>query len=70
MEKIKELHTVALLKDIPSKNMRRGDVGTVVTVLAETMVEVEFIDEKGRTTSLVALKKSDLIRLRMDVIPA
>lgn len=70
MEKIKELHTVALLKDIPSKNLRRGDVGTVVTVLAETMVEVEFIDEKGRTTSLMALKKSDLIRLRMDVIPA
>ena len=70
MEKIKELHTVALLKDIPSKNLRRGEVGTVVTVLAETMVEVEFIDEKGRTTSLVALKKSDLIRLRMDVNPA
>jgi len=70
MEKIKELHTVALLKDIQSKNLRRGDVGTVVSDLTETMVEVEFIDEKGRTTSLVALKKSDLIRLRMDVIPA
>jgi hypothetical protein len=70
MEKIKELHTVALLKDIPSKNLRRGDVGTVVIDLTDSMVEVEFIDEKGRTASIVALAKSDLIRLRMDVIPA
>jgi len=70
MEKIKELHTVALLKDIPSKNLRRGDVGTVVIDLTDSMVEVEFIDEKGRTASIVVLAKSDLIRLRMDVIPA
>jgi len=29
MEIIKELHTVALLIDIPDKKLRRGDVGTV-----------------------------------------
>lgn len=70
MEKIKELHTVALLKDIPSKKLRRGDVGTVVTDLSDTMAEIEFVDEKGRTSFLEVLKKSDLIKLRLEAVPA
>lgn len=70
MEKIKELHTVALLKDIPSKNLHRGDVGTVVVNLSDSMAEVEFIDDKGRTTAIESIEKSDLIKLRMEVIPA
>ena len=70
METIKELDTVALLKDIPSKNLHRGDVGTVVANLTETMAEVEFVDEKGRTASLATLNKKDLIRLRLEALPA
>ena len=70
MEKIKELDTVALLKNIPSKKLRRGDVGTVVTNFSNTMAEVEFVDDKGRTTSLVVLNKSDLIKLRLESVPA
>ena len=70
MEKIKELDTVALLKNIPSKKLRRGDVGTVVTNFSSTMAEVEFVDDKGRTTSLVVLNKSDLIKLRLESVPA
>jgi len=70
METIKELHTVALLKDIPSKHLHRGDVGTVVTELSDTMAEVEFVDEKGRTAALATLEKGDLIRLRMEVVSA
>ena len=70
MEIIKELYTVALLKDIPAKNLQRGDVGTVVVDLSESIAEVEFVDEKGRTTSIATLEKKDLIRLRLEAIPA
>lgn len=68
MENIKELHTVALLKDIPSKKLKRGDVGTVVTDLSDSMAEIEFTDKKGRTTSLAVLNKSDLIKLRLESV--
>lgn len=70
MEFIKELHTVALLKNIPEKNLHRGDVGTVVVDLSDTMAEVEFVDEKGRTSELVTIEKRDLIRLRLEAVPA
>lgn len=70
METIKELHTVALLRDIPIKRLRRGDVGTVVADLSPIMAEVEFVDEKGRTASLATLEKKDLIRLRLEAVPA
>jgi len=70
METIKELHTVALLKDIPAKNLHRGDVGTVVIDLSDVMAEVEFVDEKGKTTSLASIEKSDLIRLRLEAVTA
>lgn len=70
METIKALHTVALLKDIPSKNLCRGDVGAVVVDLSDTMAEVEFVDEKGKTSRLATLEKKDLIRLRMEAVPA
>lgn len=68
MEKIKELHTVALLTDIPSKKLKRGDVGIVVTDVSESMAEIEFIDKKGRTTSLAVLNKTDLIKLRLEFV--
>jgi len=70
METIKELHTVALLKDIPAKNLYRGDVGTVVVDLSTTMAEVEFVDENGITSQLATIEKKDLIRLRLAALPA
>ena len=70
MEIIKELHTVALLKDIPAKRLHRGDVGTVVIDLSDTMAEVEFVDEQGKTFSIATLEKKDLIRLRLEAVPA
>mgnify|MGYP005856716181 FL=1 len=70
MDKIKELDTVALLRDIPSKKLYRGDVGTVVTDLSGTVAELEFVDEKGKATYIGALKKTNLIKLRLEAIPA
>jgi|AntRauTorcE11898_2_1112593.scaffolds.fasta_scaffold80122_2 hypothetical protein len=67
MEMLKELQTVALLQDIPSKKLKRGDVGAIVNVLSDTKVEVEFVDNSGRTTALEVLKKSDLIQLRLEL---
>lgn len=67
---MEELHTVALLKDIPSKKLHRGDVGTVVVNLSDSMAEVEFVDERGNTIAIETLNKSDLIKLNMEVVPA
>lgn len=66
MEKLKELQTVALLIDIPSKKLKRGDVGAIVNELSDAIAEVEFVDKKGKTTSLAVVKKSDLIKLRLE----
>jgi len=68
MDTIKELHTVALLKDFPEKNLHRGDVGTVVVNLSDTMAEVEFVDKKGRSSTLATLEKKDLIKLRLESV--
>ena len=70
MEILKKLQTIALLKDLPSKKLKRGDVGAIVNVLSDTKVEVEFVDNSGRTTVLEVLKKSDLIQLRLELKPS
>ena len=57
-------------RDLPEKNLHRGDVGAVVVDLSDTMAEVEFVDEKGRTTEMATLEKRDLIRLRLEMVPA
>ncbi len=47
---IKLLDVVALTVDLPEYNLRRGQVGTVVEILAEdNAFEVEFSDRAGRT---------------------
>src|SRR6266403_207805 len=49
---IKLLDVVALTIDLPEYNLRRGQVGTVVEILAGgTAFEVEFSDREGRRTS-------------------
>jgi len=70
MEILKKLQTIALFHDLPSKKLKRGDVGAIVNVLSDTKVEVEFVDNSGRTTALEVLKKSDLIQLRLELKPS
>jgi hypothetical protein len=55
--------TVALLLDIPDEGLVRGQVGTVIELLAPDTVEVEFSDEEGRTYASAALKTRDLLVL-------
>jgi hypothetical protein len=56
------LDVVALLVDLPGQALGRGQVGTVVEVLAGA-VEVEFSDDEGRTYAQAALRPDQLLVL-------
>ncbi len=49
MDTIKPFAVVALIKDLPSRGLCRGQVGTVVETLAPGVFEVEFSDNEGCT---------------------
>ena len=61
--KIALLSTVALNVDLPGRKLKRGEVGTVVEILARDVYEVEFCDEDGQTYAELALKGDQLIPL-------
>jgi hypothetical protein len=61
--KIKLLDTVALIDDLPERKLKRGEVGTVVEVLAPDVFEVEFSDDEGQTYAELALRDDQLIAL-------
>jgi hypothetical protein len=63
--RIQLLEVVALTADIPEANLRRGQVGTVVEVLADGRAfEVEFSDREGRTYASLGLRPDQLMILR------
>jgi hypothetical protein len=61
---IKLLDPVALTEDLPARNRRRGQVGTVVELLAGDVFVVEFSDNDGRTYASMALRDDQLMILR------
>ncbi len=62
-EKIDLLDTIALLEDLPERNLKRGEVGTVVEILAPDVYEVEFCDEEGQTYAELALRTEQMVIL-------
>ncbi len=65
--KIKLLDIVALTNDLPEYNLRRGQVGTVVEILAGgTAFEVEFSDRDGRTYESVGLRSDQIMTLHYE----
>lgn len=62
-KEIELLDTVALLEDVPERGLKRGEVGTIVEVLAPDVYEVEFCDDDGRTYAMFALPADQLILL-------
>ncbi len=62
-EKIDLLDTVALLQDLPERKLKRGEVGTVVEILAPDVYEVEFCDDEGQTYAEFALRTDQMIVL-------
>jgi hypothetical protein len=61
---INTLNVVALLEDVPSRGLVRGQVGTVVQELAPGVFEVEFSDNNGRTYATLATPEDKLLILR------
>ena len=61
--RIELLDTVGLLEDLPQRNLQRGEVGTVVELLAPDVYEVEFCDDEGQTYAQFALPGEKLIVL-------
>ena len=57
------LDYVALTEDLPQKKLRRGQVGTIVELLAPQIFEVEFSGLDGRTYAMAAVSEKLLIRL-------
>jgi hypothetical protein len=64
---IKLLDVVALTVDLPQYNLWRGQVGTVVEVLADgEAFEVEFSDRNGRTYESMGLRSEQIMVLRFE----
>jgi hypothetical protein len=66
---IKLLDVVALTVDLPEYNLWRGQVGTVVEMLAGgTAFEVEFSDREGRTYESLGLRPEQLMVLHYEPV--
>jgi hypothetical protein len=57
------LDVVALNTAMPEIGLARGQVGTVVEVLAPNVFEVEFADGQGRAYGLVPVRGDQLMLL-------
>jgi hypothetical protein len=67
---IKLLDVVALAVDLPEHNLLRGQVGTVVEILARgDAFEVEFSDSAGRTYASLGLRPDQIMVLRYEPLP-
>jgi Domain of unknown function (DUF4926) len=67
MENVNLLDVVALTVDIPEYNLTKGQVGTVVEILASGQAfEVEFSDRDGRTYESVGLRPDRFMVLQFD----
>ena len=68
-DRIKIFDSVALTGDLPEYNLKRGQVGTVVEILAEGKAfEVEFSDRNGRTYESVGLRPDQILVLHYEPI--
>ena len=64
--KVKLLDVVALTDDLPERDLQRGQVGTVVEILAHDVYEVEFADNDGHTYAELAVKADKLLVLHYE----
>ncbi|GAA6620780.1 DUF4926 domain-containing protein [Scytonema sp. NUACC26] len=65
--RVKLFDIVALTIDLPDDNLLRGQVGTVVEVLAGgAAFEVEFSDRNGRTYESIGLRPDQFMILHFE----
>ena len=66
---IKLLDVVALTVNLPEYNLWRGQVGTVVEILAGgAAFEVEFSDRNGRTYESIGLHPNQIMVLHFEPV--
>lgn len=65
----KLLDVVALMVDLPQRNLWRGQIGTVVEILANgSAFEVEFSDRNGRTYESLGLCPEQIMVLSFEPV--
>ena len=57
------LDVVALLTDLPTQRLARGQVGTIVEQLDDMTSLVEFSDDQGRAYAVAPCRRKDLLVL-------
>lgn len=68
-ETIKLLDVVALTVNLPEFNLWRGQVGTVVEILADSRAfEVEFSDCTGRTYESLGVRPEQIMVLHFEAV--
>ena len=65
--KIKVLDVVAVLNDLPDRNLLKGQVGTIVEQLDENVFEVEFVNSKGETIVMEEIHEDNLFLLHFEI---
>lgn len=70
IEQIKLLDVVAITENLPKYNLHRGNVGTIVEILAPNVYEVEFSDDEGQTYAMQALSAAQLMVLHYHFLNA
>ena len=60
---INELSVVALLEDVPSEHLTRGETGTVVFDFGDGVYLVEFSDKLGQTFAVTELRAQQMLPL-------
>jgi hypothetical protein len=70
-KEVKLLDVVALTVDLPQHNLWRGQVGTVVDILADgDAFEVEFSDKDGRSYESLGLRADQIMVLIYEPVHA
>jgi hypothetical protein len=62
-DEIKVLDVVALVEDLETEGLRRGEVGTVVEQWKEGVFEVEFSDNSGTAYAFVSVHPEQIMKL-------
>jgi Domain of unknown function (DUF4926) len=60
------LDVVALLDELPDKSLASGQVGTVVEILSNANMLVEFSDDEGRPYAITPVQQSQLLVLHYE----
>jgi len=63
MDILELFDVVVLTEAIPSYNLRKGVLGTIVEILYEEVFLIEFADTKGVSYAIVPIKSSSLMKV-------